>query len=117
MSNIRHTTANRVAIIVPFQEPITYYARSETDFVISDDFTAYSVDRARRKKVQKQDWPGVGVLLNQAELVWQIVKTYIAVEPHTDDFLVDGTGQGWTVLKATEQFNGQVYNLLCRKRV
>jgi hypothetical protein len=107
---INNTTARRVPVIMPFQEGVTYFDRTG-----NDNFASQAVTRAHRKKITKTE-PGFDPqLLLAADLIWQITTQYISVQPSVNDYLVDGAGVSRVVMQVTEQFHGQVFNLLCRK--
>ena len=110
---IKHSTAQRITKIVPFQEPVTYFQRTS-----GDTFSApITVARARRKKVDLSDTSFSPELLAVANLVWEITAEYIPVAPVTDDYLVDSTNVKWIPIGVTTQFNGQVFLLLCKQGV
>ena len=109
---ITHDLSQRVFQNLPFQEPVTYYHRTG-----GDSFTPYSVNRARKKKVDQKDSSFAAELLAVADLMWQITTDMLPVVPVSDDKLTDGGGTTWIVLAATQQLNGSVFNILTRQGV
>lgn len=109
---INKTTASRIPKFVPFQEAVTYYARTS-----GDSFTSYSVTRAHRKKIDLKDGSFAPEILVTADLIWSICADYLSVTPKQDDYLTDSSGTKWVVLSQVQQFNGRIFNLLCRRGV
>ncbi len=108
---INKQTADRLKQIMPFLEPITYSSRTS-----GDTFKTYSVPRARRKKVNKQDKGIPPDILVEAELIWQIVADELGVEPKLMDVITDSGSVSWTVIHVVEQLNGTVNNILAKRQ-
>ncbi len=106
------SASTMVPKMLPYQEKIIYYVRTGVD-----TFTAVNVERARRKKIDKQEEGLDPDILIKADLIWQVQYEYILLEPLVDDNLVDSSGTKWIVLEVIEKFNGKIYNLFCMRSV
>lgn len=112
--------------VMPGIEAVTLKSRSSSD---QTTFTSYSLGRARRRRLTKEEQTIADMLSSRRDLMlgarrsltWEFYQFALdaasAPAPKIGDVIVDNVGTSWVVQKVGWQLLEQVYGCLCQAGV